>query len=154
MKYVAIICLIASLGVPKTQVTQQRLSENGQTLPILDSTTNWKIYPLTDFNRIWRMPMDSLKYLKSRPLNNDSMHAFLVDVKDLQGKKPMWMGCYLTSCQTPDGQVRKVLISHYAGFLYCEWDKSYLLLDSSQLKSWLEYLSNAYVSIEPDSNTQ
>jgi len=82
------------------------------------------------------------------------MHAFLVDAKDLQGKKPIWMGCYLTSCKTPDGQVRKVLISHYAGFIYCEWDKSYYLLDSSQLKSWLEYLSNTYVSIELTSNSQ
>lgn len=154
MKYLAIICLITFLGVRKIQVTQQRLPKNGQMLAILDSTTNWKIYPLTDFNRIWRMPIDSLKYLKSRPLNNDSMHTFLVDVKDLQGKKPIWMGCYLTSCQTPDGQVRKVLISHYAGFFYCEWDKSYHVLDESQLKFWLEYLSNAYVSIEPGPNSQ
>jgi len=154
MKYLAIICLITSLGVRKIQFTQQRLPKNGQSSAIFDSTTNWKIYLLTDFNRIWRMPIDSLKYLKSRPLNNDSMHAFLVDAKDLQGKKPIWMGCYLTSCKTPDGQVRKVLISHYAGFIYCEWDKSYYLLDSSQLKSWLEYLSNTYVSIELTSNSQ
>jgi hypothetical protein len=148
MKYLTTICLLTFLGAWKNQTTQQRLIKNCQSSIIWDSTTNWNIYTLTDFNRIWQMPIDSLVFLKSRPLNSDSMHAFLVDVKDLQGKKPIWMGCYLSSCQTPDGQVRKVLISHYAGFLYCDWNKSYIMIDPSQLKSWLEYLSNAYVSVE------
>lgn len=154
MKYLTIICLITSLGARKIQLSQQNLPKIQQSAIAWDSTSNWKIYPLTDFNRIFKMSIDSLKYLKSLPLNKDLMHSFLIDVKELQGNKPLWMGCYLTSCQTPDGQVRKVIISHYAGFFYCEWEKSYYRLDSTQLKSWLEYLSNAYVSIETESISQ
>ena len=152
MKYLAIICLLTSLGAWKIKPAQQGLPKNCQPSIVWDSTINWKIYPLTDFNRIWQLPIDSLKYLKGRPLNDDSMHTFLMDGKDLQGKKPLWMGGYLTSCQTRDGQIRKVVISHYAGFFYCEWDKSYHILDPSKLKIWLEYLSNAFISIEAESN--
>jgi hypothetical protein len=151
MKYLTITCLLTFLGTSKIQVTQQRLIKSQESPIVWDSTTNWEIYPLNNFNRIWQIPIDSLKYLKSQPLSNDTMHVFLVGMKDLQEKKPIWMGCYLTSCQTPDGQIRKVLISHYAGFLYCDWDKSYHILGSSQLKPWLEYLSAAYVSIETES---
>jgi hypothetical protein len=148
MKYLIIICLLTSLGAWKIRATQQPLNKNRSSPIPWDSTTDWKIYPPSNFNRIWQLPIDSLKYFKSQPLNNDSMHSFLANVKDLGGTKPIWMGCYLTSCQTPDKQIRKVLISHYAGFLYSEWDKSYHILDPSQLKSWLEYLSDAYVSVE------
>jgi len=148
MKHLITLYLLTSLGAWKINATRQHLTKNWKSPIVWDSTTNWKIYSPNNFDRIWRMPIDSLKYLKSQPLNNDSMHNFLIDMKDLEGKKPLWMGCYLTSCQTPDGQIRKVLISHYAGFLYSEWDKSYHVLDPSQLKPWLEYLSDAYVSFE------
>jgi hypothetical protein len=152
MKYLTIICLLSVLGTWKIQGgNQQGLTKSHDSPIIWDSTTNWKIYPLDNFNRIWQMPIDSLKYLKSQPLGTDSMHIFLAGITDLQDKKPIWMGCYLTSLQMPDGQVRKVLISHYAGFLYCEWDKSYHIIESSQLKPWLEYLSAAYISIETES---
>ena len=117
-------------------------------LPIApwDSTKNWKIYKLQNFRRVFTIPADSLQYLESKPLNDDSMHMYFSDTKELPSINPMWMGCYLTSYETSDAKIRKAIISHYGGFFYCQPENAYFQVSSNLQQDWLNYLSNSYLS--------
>jgi hypothetical protein len=112
-----------------------------------DSTKNWKLYQLRNFNHVFSIPPDSLQFLKTKPLNDDSMHMFLSRSKKLDGVNPMWQGCYLASYQTANGQIHKAIISHYAGFFFCQSGKVYYQVDSSVQRDWLEYFSDSYINI-------
>jgi hypothetical protein len=112
-----------------------------------DSTKNWKLYKLSNFNGVFRIPEDSLQYLASKPLNDDSMHILLSSAIKLQDINPMWQGCYLASYQNADGQTRKVIISHYGGFFYCQPDHVYFQVSPNVEQQWLEYLSDSYINI-------
>ncbi|WP_188937795.1 hypothetical protein [Puia dinghuensis] len=111
------------------------------------STKNWRIYKLQNFNRVFGIPADSLQYLENKPLNDDSMHIFLSDAKELPSTNPAWMGCYLTSYETSDGKIRKAVISHYGGFFYCQPENAYFEVSSDVQQDWLNYLSSSYMSI-------
>lgn len=113
-----------------------------------DSTKNWKLYKLSNFNHVFRIPADSLQFLQGEALSDDSMHLFLSNAKKIEGVNPMWQGCYLASYQTADGQTHKAIISHYAGFFYCQEEKVYYQVGTSVQRNWLEYLSDSYVSIK------
>ena len=113
-----------------------------------DSTRNWKLYKLRNFNRVFRVPADSLHYLQSRPLSDDSIHLLLTNAKKIEGINPMWQGCYLVSYETVNGQICKAIISHYAGFFYCQAENAYFQVSPSLQLDWLEYLSEIYVNIE------
>lgn len=115
-----------------------------------DSTKNWTLYKLSNFNKVFRIPTDSLQYLHAKALSDDSMHLFLSNAKKIEGVNPLWQGCYLASYQTPDGRTHKTVISHYAGFFYCPEGKVYYQVDASIQRSWLEYFSDSYVSIRSD----
>jgi hypothetical protein len=117
-----------------------------------DSTSNWKIYQLHRFNRVIRTPIDSLKYLQYRQLNDDSIHLLLLNAKQISASNLVWRGCYLASYQAPDGTIKKAIISQYAGFFYCQLENSYFQLDTPKQRDWLSYLSDSYVAIETKNN--
>jgi hypothetical protein len=117
-----------------------------------DSTTHWKIYKINNFDRVFRIPIDSLQWLQGRPLKDASIHSFLSDAKKLPAVSPLWMGCYLTSYQAPDGSLKKAIISHYAGFFYCQLDNNYFQLDPAKQNDWLTYLSDEYVDFDPQNS--
>ena len=112
-----------------------------------DSTKNWKIYKLRDLTAVVQVPIDSLKFLKSTSLDDDSMHIFLSRAKELSTGSPAWMGCYLTSYETSDGKIRKDIVSYYGGFFYCPAEDTYFQLDAEATHVWLEYLSQSYLTI-------
>lgn len=112
-----------------------------------DSTKNWRIYKLQKFNQVVRMPADSLRFLEGISLNDDSMHGFLSSCKKLSATNPAWMGCYLASYESSGAQIKKVIISQYAGFFYSEYDNSFYEVDSEDQQQWLSFLSNSYQNI-------
>lgn len=150
MKFLITILLISVVPFP-SHYGFQHVGRLANFLPVSwDSTKNWKLYRLANFQQVFRIPSDSLQNLKSRPLNDDSVHQFLSNAKKLQNINPVWMGCYLASYQSSDGKLKKAIISHYAGFFYCQWEKSYYQLDPAQQQDWLSYLSAAYTAIETE----
>jgi hypothetical protein len=145
MKIAATILLLSVLMFQRNGTMVQVPHPNKAEAISWDSTKHWKIYKLIDFNRVFRIPPDSLQYQESRPLNDDSMHDFLATAKKLADSiNPMWMGCLLASYSTPNGKVHKAIISHYAGFFYCQPENAYFQLDQSQNQAWLSYFNNAY----------
>ena len=116
-----------------------------------DSTSNWKIYKLANFKAIFRIPADSLSYIESRPLSDDSVHTYLSGVSKLSSN-PTWMGCYLLSYEMPDKSIRKVIISRYGGFFYLQKEFSYYQLDAMLQKDWTDYLSATYKAIPSKKN--
>ena len=112
-----------------------------------DSTKNWRLYKLHNFNTVFRIPADSLHYLQSNPLSDDSIHIFLTGAKKIEGVNPVWQGCYLASYETSNGEIRKAIISHYAGFFYCQPDNVYFQVNPTLQREWLKYLSESYVNI-------
>jgi hypothetical protein len=112
-----------------------------------DSTKNWKIYKLQNFRRVFGIPADSLQYLDKRSLNDDSMHLYLLNATKLPPTNPAWMGCYLTSYETSDGEIRKAIISYYGGFFYCQLDNAFFQINSNDQHGWMDYLANCYMNI-------
>jgi len=112
-----------------------------------DSTRNWKIYKLQNFDIVFRIPTDSLPYLGKKALSDDTMHVFLSQSSQLGTSSPLWMGCYLASYEDAKGKTRKTIISHYGGSFYCQSDNAYFQVSSADQTDWLNYLSQCYMSI-------
>ena len=107
---------------------------------------NWKVYNVGDLS--FAISLDSLKGKKYRQLNTDSMKYFLDSVTLLPNNiQPGWMGVYLTSCVI-EGEIRKVLISYYAGFFYDEKSRRYYQLPASKKDDWRNYLDACLISIQ------
>jgi hypothetical protein len=115
-----------------------------------DSTKNWKVYHLTNFRRVVRIPDDSLQYLESTSLDKDTLHALLCHAeKIVQGTESIqWQGCYLASYEAEHGQIRKVLVSMYGGFFYLQRDASYFQLPPDARQDWLSFFSGTYMKME------
>lgn len=148
MKYHSIIALfvvVAAYNQPHR--VQPGIPATRLEITSWDSTKNWKIYKLQNFNRVFRIPVDSFRYLQSKPLNDDSIHMYLSDTKELPPASPAWMGCYLTSYETSGGKIRKAIISHYGGFFYCQLENAYFQVSSIEQQDWLSYLSSSYLNI-------
>jgi hypothetical protein len=147
MKYLLLIYIIAcSLGYTSRQMSNSCM--HCRRISSWDSTKNWRIYNLENLKRVVQVTADSLKLINNTPLNNDSMHSFLSSCRKLAVESPVWMGCYLVSYEDPNGQVRKVIVSHYAGFFYSEAQDSYFEIDSSMQQDWLNFLSNNYIKLQ------
>jgi len=83
-------------------------------------TKNWRLYDIQD-KRAFNYPIDSLSNFKSTPLNSDNMLPFLSNVSLIPIERtPLWMGFYVTTCQTKEDKIKKIEISIYGGFFYDE----------------------------------
>ena len=111
------VCILSFLLCVISSCPAQKIEWN--------KTYNWKMYDVHDFDA-FNYSITELDSLKAIPLNTDTMRLFLnnVDVWP-HDKTSVWMGLYLTSFQMNDGQVRKIEISVYWGFLYDELDITY-----------------------------
>ena len=99
------------------------------------------MYDVHDFDA-FNYSITDLDTLKAIPLNTDTMRLFLNNVEVWpHDKTSVWMGLYLTSFQMNDGQVRKIEISVYGGFLYDELEHTYYQVKENMRQDWLAYLS-------------
>jgi hypothetical protein len=145
MKYTSFLIYLAMLNF-RTPTVCEVHNQRPRQPTNWDSTVNWKIYKLAAFKTVFRIPPDSLAYVKNRPLNDDSVHQYLTGVSKLPGN-PNWMGCYLVSYELADHSTRKAIISQYGGFFYVQKEHNFYQIDAAQQKEWLEYLSAAYMAM-------
>ena len=77
------------------------------------------------------------------------MLQFLKNVTKLpEGKNPVWMGAYVSSCQLADGSHIKIEISQYGSFFYLERDSRYYQLRDEVRDSWLPYLTAKWLQLK------
>jgi len=106
-----------------------------------DSTSNWKMYDVHDFDA-FKYSIKSLDTVQAITLDNNTMRSFLRNVEVWpHDKTSVWMGLYLASCQLPNGEIRKIEISVYGGFLYDELNRTYYQVAENMRQDWLAYLS-------------
>jgi hypothetical protein len=110
-----------------------------------EQSSNWTLYQY-EGNRVFKVPIDSLKFIKSFALNNDSMAGFLKSVTPLNKKNLAWMGGYITTCRI-DGIIRKVEISNYGGFFYDQLTGMSYQLPTEKIDAWLDFLQNSYITM-------
>ena len=111
--------------------------------PIWSKTRNWKIYALAG-QKIFTLPIDSIRALKNKSLDNNIMQFFLTKAAIIPKERtPVWMGAYLASYETEDGNIRKVEVSAYGGFFYDESSSLYFLLPHSIRDEWINYISGS-----------
>jgi hypothetical protein len=111
-------------------------------------TKNWRLYDIQD-KRAFNYPIDSLSNFKSTPLNSDNMLPFLSNVSLIPIERtPLWMGFYVTTCQTKEDKIKKIEISIYGGFFYDEEEKKYYQLPLDIRKNWLNYLSDCNAKLQ------
>lgn len=122
--------------------------------PIWRKTKNWRVYAVAG-QKIFSLSIDSLHALPGRRLDNDSVHFFIAKATIIPKERtPVWMGSYLSSYETEDGQMRKVEISTYGGFFYDESSGLYYVLPRGLSDEWLDYISNSITRLKSESHLQ
>jgi len=114
--------------------------------PRWDSLVHWKLYQETNFQRVFRVSTDSLSRMESRTFNDDSIHFYLRNAEKIEGVNPVWMGCYLVSCEDNKGALFKVVIGHYGGIVYWQQDGSYYQIPEDLRSKWMEYVTRTYMA--------
>jgi hypothetical protein len=104
-----------------------------------EKATNWTLYRYQG-HRLFKIPLDSLKFYNSLPLNQDSIGIFVNSLGILHPEAPIeWMGGYIATCQI-NGALRKVELSNYGGFIFDEKSKTYYQLPPDKTERWISYL--------------
>ena len=112
------------------------------------TTKNWKIYYVRSRGG-FNYSIDTLQYIKSVSLNDDSMKNFLQSAAEIPvDRTPVFMGYYVASCQLPNGKAIKVEISQHGRFFYEEKEKRYYQLAESIQSDWLDYLTTKWRKLE------
>lgn len=107
-----------------------------------------EVYSIQEF-AVFDYTLDTLKNFSSIALDNDTVKAFLSNVIELpKDEYSAWMGLYFATCQLPEGKVRKIEISVFAGFFYDEVTQVYHQLPPSIQKDWMNYLSMNFKKIK------
>jgi len=114
------------------------------------SCIHWKIYKETSFQRVFTLAVDTLSKMKYRNLNDDSIHFFLKRTDKIEGVNPVWMGCYLGSCEDKNGNVHKVIFGQYGGILYLQESKSYYEVRADERTNWHAYLSSVHMTLNKE----
>jgi hypothetical protein len=105
------------------------------------TTKNWKIYK-GEGKQIFSYTIDTLKSLKSKILDKDSIQFFLQKSLPIPPEKtPVWMGSYLASYELPDGKTCKVEVSTYGGFFYDQSSGKYYSVPREWSPTWLNYIT-------------
>ena len=112
-----------------------------------NSSKNWRLYKTNNLDGA-SLSIDSLKLISNLPLNEDSIHFFLVNAKTIQVTNAAWMGYYTVTCDFPANRHEKILISAYGGFFYDQNTGKYYELPMEIRKDWLNYFNNAYVAFD------
>jgi hypothetical protein len=121
--------------------------ECSQQEPNWNSSNNWRLYKTNNLDGS-SLSLDSLKHISNLPLNEDSIHFFLVKSKSIQVNNVAWMGYYTTTCDFPGNRHEKILISAYGGFFYDQSTGKYYELPIEIRKDWLEYFNNSYIAFD------
>lgn len=112
------------------------------------NTKNWKLYNIHTKNG-FSYSIDTLRFFKNVPLNEDTMKAFLDSVSEIPlDKTPVWMGYYISSCQLNDGTTVKIVVSQYGGFFYAEHEKRYYQLPSFLRSNWLNFFTSKWRELD------
>jgi hypothetical protein len=145
LQYMLLSIALGYLAAPAVR------SDSGKATCPWDSTKNWKIYHLPNTNREIRISADSLRFLTNLPLNDDSIHSLMCQVKKRVVKGPvLFQGAYLASYEATNGETVKVLISTSVAFLYVPRDDAYfeLQVDAEILQNWSTFFLNTYMKME------
>lgn len=116
-------------------------------------SSNWTLYQY-DGNRVFTISVDSLKFLESSPMNEDSMAYFVKSAQFLNTTVPLaWMGGYIATCKV-NGTVRKVEISRYGGYFYDEKTSAYYQLPMEKIDPWLAFVQDSYLKLVKKQNSK
>jgi hypothetical protein len=111
-----------------------------------DQSSNWTLYQCEGY-RVFSIPVDSLKFYGSSPVNQDSMAHFVKSATVLNTKAPLaWMGGYVATCKL-NGALRKVEISSYGGYFFDEKSSAYYQLPISEIDAWLSFIQSSYLTL-------
>jgi hypothetical protein len=105
-------------------------------------TRHWKLYD-QPVKKGFGYPLEKLNELKNVILDSARLMNLLADTAPVSsGHEPVWMGYYLASCETPDGNIKEIYVSQYGGFFYDPQEKKYYQLSAEVSKQWLDYFSD------------
>jgi|SRR5580692_373555 hypothetical protein len=110
-----------------------------------EQSTDWTLYQY-EGNHLFSVSIDSLKFIKSSTINQDSMAYFVQSASILNKKGLAWMGGYIATCKI-NGVTRKVEISNYGGFFYDQKSGVFYQLPIEKIDAWLDFLQNAYITM-------
>ncbi|HET6256656.1 MAG TPA: hypothetical protein VFE32_21455 [Puia sp.] len=109
-------------------------------------TSNWKIYKVPE-PVIFKIPIDSLNQLYSRPLRQDSTMMYIGTSTILPDSiKPVWMGGWVATYEL-SGQMHKIQISAYGAFFYDQSSDRFYQIPIALKDDWMTYINQLLSSI-------
>ena len=104
-------------------------------------TKNWKVYP-GEGQSVFSFPVDSFKVTRNNPLNQDSIQFYLRKMQLIPPDHiPTWMGAYLASYESSDGEINKVEIGTYGGYFYDVSSDKYFSLPRQFIRPWQKFIT-------------
>ena len=109
-------------------------------------TSDWKIYKIPE-SIIFKVRIDSLNRLGSRPLRRDSVTSFLEMSTILADSiKPVWMGGWVVTYEYK-GHAHKIQISAYGSFFYDQSSAKYYQIPVELREEWMSYINRILSSL-------
>ena len=110
--------------------------------PTWPATKNWKVYSL-QAPAVFTISVDSLRFLQGAPLNRDSVQFYLNSLQQLpEDRTPTWMGAWLGSYESADGQIHKIEIGAYGGYFYDVSSGRYYHLPRPLIRPWQKFITS------------
>jgi hypothetical protein len=111
-------------------------------------TSIWKLYDTRSIRSLGT-PIEKILQSKSAFLDSVDIKNFLSAVTKMpSADAPVWMGYYVVSCVTKEGELKLFYISVYGGFFYDRDKKIYYQVAEDARKEWLDYFSQAEVALQ------
>jgi hypothetical protein len=108
--------------------------------------SHWKIYKIPE-SIIFKVRLDSLSQLNSRPLFQDSVVSYMGTSRLLPDSiNPVWMGGWVATYEY-SGQVHKIQISAYGGFFYDQSSGRYYEIPIGLRDEWMTYVNQLLSSM-------
>jgi hypothetical protein len=103
-------------------------------------TSNWKIYRVPG-PAVFKITIDSLNRLDSRPLQKDSLMSFLATCTILPDSiNPLWMGGWVATYEST-GKTHKLEISSYGAFFYDQSSGRFYQIPMALKDDWMTYIN-------------
>ncbi|HEV2354906.1 MAG TPA: hypothetical protein VGR89_11715 [Puia sp.] len=109
---------------------------------------NWRLYGI-GVSRFREISLRSLGQYQSRPLNEDSMRAFMAHPTRIAASRvPRWTQAYVATCVL-DEVKRKIDLSIDGSFFFDESVRAYYQVAPEIRQSWSAYLAACFAGLRP-----
>lgn len=111
-------------------------------------TKDWRLYDSRGISG-FDFPVEKTNKLGNIQLEMGIIKQFVSNVTEISpDSTPIWMGKYVATYETEQGNKRLVFISTYGGFFYDPQSTKYFQLPRERRKEWLDFFATTEATLQ------